>query len=70
MTVHKSQGSEFATVGLLLPPGGEGLLVRELLYTALTRARQQVLLAADDATLATCVATSAARRTGLAALLA
>ena len=69
MTVHKSQGSEFATVGILLPETEGGLLVRELLYTALTRAKRQVLLSATDAVLTTCVAATAARRTGLVGLL-
>ena len=69
MTIHKSQGSEFTAVGILLPPMEPTLLVRELLYTALTRARASVLLAAEDSMLRTCVSASAARRTGLAALL-
>lgn len=40
MTVHKSQGSEFDTVYLLLPQASSALLTRELLYTAVTRPRQ------------------------------
>jgi exodeoxyribonuclease V alpha subunit len=42
MTVHKSQGSEFDRVLLILPDRDSELLSRELLYTAITRARQQV----------------------------
>lgn len=42
MTVHKSQGSEFAEVILVLPDRLSPVLTRELLYTALTRARQRV----------------------------
>src|SRR5690606_23341967 len=39
MTIHKSQGSEFGQVLVLLPDAGEiSLLTRELLYTAITRA--------------------------------
>ncbi len=39
MTIHKSQGSEFKAVYLLLPQGQSRVLTRELLYTAVTRAR-------------------------------
>jgi len=41
MTVHKSQGSEFDRVLLLLPPRDAAPLTRELIYTGLTRARVQ-----------------------------
>lgn len=44
MTVHKSQGSEFDRVGLLVPRQISSLLTRELLYTAITRARRHVTL--------------------------
>lgn len=42
MTVHKSQGSEFDHVALMLPEEDIPLLSRELLYTAITRARRSV----------------------------
>jgi exodeoxyribonuclease V alpha subunit len=42
MTVHKSQGSEFNRVLLILPDRDTPLLTRELVYTAVTRAREQV----------------------------
>jgi exodeoxyribonuclease V alpha subunit len=42
MTVHKSQGSEFDRVLLILPDRDAPVLTRELLYTGLTRARQRV----------------------------
>jgi exodeoxyribonuclease V alpha subunit len=38
MTVHKSQGSEFTRVALLLPPRDSPVLTRELVYTGITRA--------------------------------
>ena len=44
MTVHKSQGSEFRRVLLVLPEQDMPLLTRELLYTALTRARDSVVI--------------------------
>ncbi len=42
MTIHKSQGSEFDRVHILLPGNDSPLLTRELLYTGITRARNQV----------------------------
>ncbi len=42
MTVHKSQGSEFNRVLLIMPDRDSPLLTRELLYTAITRARENV----------------------------
>lgn len=44
MTVHKAQGSEFDRVLLVLPDADARVLSRELLYTALTRARRRVVL--------------------------
>lgn len=41
MTIHKSQGSEFPTVLLALPPTDSPILSRELLYTAVTRIKDQ-----------------------------
>ncbi|MCK5736668.1 MAG: exodeoxyribonuclease V subunit alpha [Spirochaetaceae bacterium] len=46
-TIHKSQGSEFDAVTILLPEGAERLLSREILYTAFTRARHAVNLYAE-----------------------
>src|SRR5690606_32517720 len=40
MTVHKSQGSEFTRVCLLLPEQWQSVITRELIYTAITRARE------------------------------
>lgn len=47
LTVHKAQGSESLRVLLLLPPSHTPLLTRELLYTAVTRAKKQLILCAD-----------------------
>jgi len=44
MTVHKSQGSEFDRILCLLPDRDAPLLTRELIYTALTRARKDVTI--------------------------
>lgn len=66
VTVHKSQGSEYPTVVLVLPPAGSPLVGRELLYTAVTRARAHLVVVGSDAALQQCVATPAQRMTGLA----
>lgn len=66
MTLHKSQGSEFDHVLITLPSGGHPLLSRELLYTGVTRAREQVTVFADEATIREAVHAVQQRRTGLA----
>ncbi len=47
ITVHKSQGSEFDEVLLVLPPDPSPLITRELLYTAVTRAKRSVRVVGD-----------------------
>ena len=42
MTVHRAQGSQFKSVSFVVPPPESPLLTRELLYTAVTRATDQV----------------------------
>jgi exodeoxyribonuclease V alpha subunit len=69
MTVHKAQGSEFDGLLVLLPAQRSRVLTRELLYTALTRARQRVVLAADAAVVAAAVASRTERQSGLLARL-
>ena len=46
-TVHKSQGSEFDQVLLMLPTGTSRVVTHELIYTGVTRARTRVTIAAD-----------------------
>ena len=48
MSVHKSQGSEFNKVCLLLPEQDSAILTKELIYTAITRAKSQFILAASN----------------------
>ena len=50
MTVHKSQGSEYRAVILALSGGAQMLMTRGVLYTAVTRARELLILVGDDAT--------------------
>lgn len=66
-TVHKSQGSEFDAVLLILPFDPEsGALSRELLYTAVTRARRQFYLHAPAGVVINAVEKLTRRRSGLA----
>ncbi|PIP01564.1 MAG: exodeoxyribonuclease V subunit alpha [Zetaproteobacteria bacterium CG23_combo_of_CG06-09_8_20_14_all_54_7] len=71
VSVHKSQGSEFEQVMLLLPDqeADSPLLTRELLYTAITRAKVKLSLYADELTLRRMIARRVRRSTGLAARL-
>jgi exodeoxyribonuclease V alpha subunit len=66
MTVHKSQGSEFDDVVLVLPSQESPILSRELLYTAITRARKSVEIWGDAKVFASAVNTSTERMSGLA----
>lgn len=65
MTVHKSQGSEFDHTALVLPDHYLPVLTRELVYTAITRARQQLTLYSDRQVFARAVAVRTRRRSGL-----
>ena len=65
MTIHKSQGSQFDVVSVVLPPVGSPLLTRELLYTAVTRARSQVRIYGSAEALRIAVNTPARRASGL-----
>ena len=69
MTVHKAQGSEFDHVGVVLPDEDLPLLTRELLYTAMTRARRSVLLVGEPDLLARAVSRAIERFSGVAARL-
>ncbi|OHE84798.1 MAG: exodeoxyribonuclease V subunit alpha [Lysobacterales bacterium RIFOXYA1_FULL_69_10] len=68
-TVHKAQGSEFDTVWLLLPQHDARPLSRELVYTALTRARSEVHVCASEPVLRAALARRVARISHLAARL-
>jgi len=69
MTVHKSQGSEFDHISLLLPEEDSAVLSRELVYTALTRARQTVQILSTQPVLQQAVQRRHQRESGLAKLL-
>ncbi len=65
MTIHKSQGSEFDSLLMILPENPSPVLTRELVYTGLTRAKKSVVIWADDAILETAVQAVVNRRSGL-----
>ena len=66
-TIHKSQGSEFGDVAIVLPADGENpLLTRELLYTGVTRTKGSVHVYAGEAAVRACCMKSVERLSGLA----
>ncbi len=66
MTVHKSQGSEYENVVLLLPNTINPVLTRELLYTAVTRARKSILVVGSETIFEEAVHQKIIRTSGLA----
>ncbi len=69
MTVHKSQGSEFSDVALVLPENHSPVISRELIYTAITRAKKSFSLYSNEDVLATGVNSRIERASGLRDLL-
>jgi exodeoxyribonuclease V alpha subunit len=65
MTVHRAQGSQFERVSFVLPPPDSPLLTRELLYTAVTRARKRVLVIGAEAAIRRAILRPANRASGL-----
>jgi len=65
ITVHKSQGSEFERVLVILPDRDVPLLTRELLYTAITRARKSVEIWAPEPVLVAAIQRRTTRSSGL-----
>jgi exodeoxyribonuclease V alpha subunit len=65
LSIHKSQGSEFDEVLIVLPEADAPLLTRELLYTAVSRARQRVRLVGPLEVVLETVARQARRDSGL-----
>ena len=69
MTVHKSQGSEFDEVVVVLPDDDNRILSRELIYTAVTRAKKTVKLIAEQTVFEQALSRNIQRDSGLADLL-
>ncbi len=65
MTVHKSQGSEYADVLMILPDQHNNLLTKEIIYTGITRAKQNVAIWATKSTLKQGAETKTTRASGL-----
>ena len=65
LTVHRAQGSEYDEVAFVPGPAASPVNVRELFYTAVTRARRKVVVLADRASVRAAVARTTARITGL-----
>jgi exodeoxyribonuclease V alpha subunit len=65
MTIHKSQGSEFPHAVVALPEQQSPILTRELLYTAVTRARRRLTVVASAEAVEQAVARPLARASGL-----
>ncbi|GAA4015854.1 exodeoxyribonuclease V subunit alpha [Actimicrobium antarcticum] len=69
MTVHKSQGSEFDEVMLMLPAEMNRVLARELVYTGVTRSRRDVVVVGGSAVIGGAVRVGVVRESGLVARL-
>ncbi len=69
MTVHKSQGSEFAHTLLVMPLNMSPVLTKELVYTAITRAKSQFTLFSDEKTWKQAVKANIQRHSGLKEML-
>lgn len=65
MTIHRSQGSQYDTVSVVLPEPESTLLTRELLYTAITRARGHVRIIGTDESIRAAISRRVLRASGL-----
>lgn len=65
-TIHKSQGSEYETVIVVVPPEGSPLLKRELIYTAVTRAIKNLVIISSESAMIAAIASTIDRESGLA----
>ena len=69
MTIHKSQGSEYDHVLIVLPDRESPVLTRELIYTGLTRARKNITILANESIIESAVKTHADIVSGLCDLI-
>jgi exodeoxyribonuclease V alpha subunit len=65
MTVHKSQGSQYRAVAFLVPGSEARILTRELLYTAVTRARERLILVGSELSIRSAIDRPITRASGL-----
>ena len=68
-TIHRSQGSEFNKVAVILPPEDSKLLSRELLYVAVSRAKEKVFLVGSEDSLIAAVNRSEKQHSGVLDLM-
>ena len=68
-TIHRSQGSEFDKVAVILPPEDSKLLSRELLYVAISRAKEKVFLVGSEGSLIAAVNRSEKQHSGVLDLM-
>ena len=66
LTIHKSQGSQVDAAAVLLPDPSSRILTRELMYTAVTRARHSMTVCGSEAAIRACLARPVAHASGLA----
>ena len=66
LTIHKSQGSQADAVAVLLPDPSSRILTRELLYTAVTRARKSMIVCGTEAAIRAALERPVAHASGLA----
>lgn len=69
MTIHKSQGSEFDFVEMILPEVSSDLLTREIVYTGITRAKKKITIHADKRVLFESINRKITRKSGLADII-
>jgi exodeoxyribonuclease V alpha subunit len=65
MTIHKSQGSQFDAVAVIVPDADSPILTRELLYTAVTRAQTELIVVGMEDSIRAAVARPITRASGL-----
>jgi exodeoxyribonuclease V alpha subunit len=65
MTVHKSQGSQYQAVAFMLPSAESRVLTRELLYTAVTRARDRLIVVGPEGSIRSAIERPITRASGL-----
>ena len=64
MTIHKSYGSEFDRVHMLLPGNDSAILTRELIYTGITRVKNKVDIGGNEEVFVTAVSRRIDRKSG------
>ncbi|NCD21085.1 MAG: exodeoxyribonuclease V subunit alpha, partial [Actinobacteria bacterium] len=65
LSIHRSQGSQYERVTVVLPPASSPLMTRELLYTAVTRAQEHVRIVGTPDALAAALRRPIVRASGL-----